>query len=273
MTEEFGKIGDMIAAMVTDTTSSMIAFAPKLAGALLLLIAGWLIAKLVQIVLERSIRVGLDGVLERAGVAASLENSGISATPSAIVGRVAFWLLIILFVMGASEVIGLSAVSNAINRILGYIPSVVSAAIVLAAGIFLARFVGNLVVTGAEAAGISYAAGLGAVARSSIVVMVGVVTVEQLGIDTQIIVTVITVTVAAIAFGMALAFALGARGVFEGILASHYLRQSIAEGTSIEVGDRRGVVEEIGPMSTLLRDGDQTIRVPNQKMIGEIIKQ
>ena len=272
MAEQFGEIQAMITKMATDTVASIIAFTPKLIGALFLLLVGWVIAKVLQIVLERSIRAGLDTLLERTGASAALERSAISTTPSAILGRLVFWLVMIVFIMGASEIIGLEAVSVAIQRVLGYLPSVISAAMVLAAGIFLSRFVGNLVTTAAGAAAISYAAGLGAVARTTIIVMVGVVTVEQLGIDTQILITVITVTVAALMFGLSLAFALGSTPVIRGILASHYLRQSLDEGGEVEVAGVTGTLEEIGPINSLVRDGDRNFRVPNSRLVDEVIK-
>lgn len=273
MTEQFEQIREMIFSMASDVVAGLIAFTPKLVGALVVLLVGWLFAKIVRAILVRSIRVSLDGVLEKSGLTEVLERSAMTAAPSEILGRVVYWLLMILFVMGAAEIIGLTAVTNAIQRLLGYIPSVVSAAIILAAGIFLARFVSNIVASAATAAGISYAAGLGSVVRISIVVMVGVVTAEQLGIDTQILVTVITVTVAAITFGMGLAFALGGRQVVYAILAGHYLRQTVSEGNSVEVLGEAGVVEEIGAVTTAVRSGDKVVRIPNHRMIEEIVKQ
>ncbi len=271
MSEQFAQIRDQVFKTLTDTAAGAIEFAPKLVGALVVLSIGWILARLVQAVVERSIRVGLDALLERTGVAERLEGASISVTPTAIVGRVFFWLLMILFVMAAAEVVGLTAVTNAITRILGYIPAVISAALVLAAGVFLARFVGNLVTSAGTAANLSYARGLGAVANTSIAVMVGVVALEQLGVDTQILMTVITVTVAAIMAGMGLAFALGARDVIRAILAGHYLRQSLAEGSAIEVGGERGVLQQIGPTSTVLRDGERSWSVPNTRLFDEVI--
>ena len=147
-----------------------------------------------------------------------------------------------------------------------------SAALVLAAGVFLARVVGNVVTSGATAANLSYAQGLGAVSSTSITVMVAVVTLEQLGVDTQILITVITVTVAALTAGLALAFALGARDVVSGILAGHYLRQSLPEGAPVEVAGERGVVEQIGPISTVFRDGERTWSIPNTRLLDEIVR-
>ncbi len=103
--------------------------------------------------------------------------------------------------------------------------------------------------------------------------MVVVVTLEQLGVDTQILITVITVTVAAITAGMGLAFALGSRDIVTAILAGHYLRQSLPEGEVVEVDGRRGVVEEIGPISTTFREGANKWSIPNRRLMDEVIGQ
>jgi small-conductance mechanosensitive channel len=130
-----------------------------------------------------------------------------------------------------------------------------------------------VVTSAAAAADLSYAKGLGAVGNTSILVMVGVVSMEQLGVDTQILITVITVSVAAIMAGMGLAFALGAREVVRGILAGHYLRQSLPQGPVIEIGGRSGVVEQIGPVATTFRDGERSFTMPNSRVVDEVIEQ
>jgi small-conductance mechanosensitive channel len=272
MNEQFSEIRAVVLSMLTDTAAAVISFLPKLIAAVAVLLVGWLLARLVSAVLERSVRGGLDALLERSGVTQALEATSLTATPSEILGRVSYWLIVILFLMAASEIVGLSAVTGAITRILSYIPSVISAALVLAAGVFLARFVGNVVSSGASAANLSYAKGLGAVANTSIIVMVGVVTLEQLGVDAQILITVITVTVAAITAGMGLAFALGARDVVRAILAGHYLRQTLSQGTQVQVGGERGTVEEIGSISTTFRGESRTWSVPNTRLMDDVIE-
>ncbi len=272
MTEQFTQIQDMLIKMGTDTLSTMIAFLPKLIGAFVVLLIGWMIAKILRAVVERSLRAGLDALLERTGVNQALESSNITATPSEIIGSVLYWLVMIGFLMAASQILGLDSVTAAITQIFAYIPNVISAALVLAAGVFLARFVGNVVTSGATAADLAYARGLGAVANTSIIVMVGVVTVEQLGVDAQILVTVITVTVAAIMAGMGLAFALGARDVVRGILAGHYLRQSLPEGSEVEVAGERGVVRQIGPISTTFEGTDRSFSIPNSRLLEEVMR-
>jgi hypothetical protein len=76
-----------------------------------------------------------------------------------------------------------------------------------------------------------------------------------------------------LAFGMGLAFALGARNVVGAVLAGHYVRQSLAEGTTVEVAGQRGVVEEVGPVTTVIRDGEHAWRFPNTRLIEEVVKE
>ncbi len=101
--------------------------------------------------------------------------------------------------------------------------------------------------------------------------MVGVLTAQQLGVDPQLLMTVITALIAAAALATSLAFALGSREVVGAILASHYIRQSLAEGDVIEVDGRKGQVERIGPVDTLLRDGESSWSIPNAKLLRETI--
>lgn len=271
MTEQFIQIQQMLIEMMTNVTSGTIEFLPKLVGAVFVLLIGWIIAKLLRTILIRSVQVSLDQLLERTGVMETLERASISAQPSQIIGSIVYWLIFTLFLMGAAEIVGLDSVTSAIRRILGYVPNVISAAMLLAAGVFLARFIGNVVNSGATAAGLSYAKGLAAVAQTSIIVMVLVVTLEQLGVDTQILVTVITVTVASLMAGMGLAFALGSRDIVTSILAGHYLRQTLPEGEVIEVDGRRGRVDEIGPIATTFRDGTSSWSIPNRRLMDEVI--
>ena len=71
--------------------------------------------------------------------------------------------------------------------------------------------------------------------------------------------------------GMGLAFALGSRDAVRGILAGHYLRQSLPVGEPIELAGERGVVEKIGPVSTTLRNEQRTWSVPNVRLLDEVI--
>jgi hypothetical protein len=109
-------------------------------------------------------------------------------------------------------------------------------------------------------------------AQGVVAVVAGVIALEQLGVQTEIVVTVVTAAVAALGITVGIAFALGATPVIGHILAGHFLRQSLPPGGSVEVGERRGVVEQVGPVATLLRDGERAWSIPNARLLDEIVQ-
>ena len=115
MNDQFAEIQDMLVGMVTNVAGGAIEFLPKLVGAFAVLLLGWIIARVLRAILVRSIQVSLDALLERSGLMEALERASITAQPSQIVGGVAYWLVLILFVMGAAEIVGMTAVTAAIT--------------------------------------------------------------------------------------------------------------------------------------------------------------
>jgi hypothetical protein len=248
-------------------------FLPNLVGMLVILGVGWAIAKLVEIVFRRLFhRAGLDRATQRLGVQETLGRAGISRGPSELIARGFFWVLMLTFVLSAFETLGLTAVTGTIDRLIVYLPSVIAAALVVIIGLLLARFLGNLVSSGTAAAGFVYARQLGAGAHGVAVLMVSILAFEQLGLDTGILVTVVTAVIAAVGVGLSLAFALGSRDVVRAILAGHYVRQSLPEGQPVEIDGQRGILERVGPTDTLFRGENFSWSVPNAQLLETIVK-
>lgn len=263
---------EVVVTALTQLGTTIAGFLPNLIGALVILLLGWCIAKLVEIVSQRLLgRVGIDTASRRIGISETLSNAGISRPPSRLLARVLFWLLMLTFVLSAFDTLGLRAVTSTIDRLIAYLPNIFAAALIVIVGLLIARFVGNLVVSGAAAAGVMYARALGAGARGATVGMVGILAAEQLGVDTRLLITVVTVVVAAAGVALALAFALGAREVVQAVLAGHYLRQSLREGERLEVDGRSGVLQRVGSTETLFHDDARSWSVPNARLLEAVI--
>jgi len=177
------------------------------------------------------------------------------------------------FLLAAAETLGLRAVTSTIDRLILYLPNVIAAAFIVVVGLLLGRFAQRLVESGSEMAGFLRADRLGAVTRGAILLVTGVVAVEQLGLKTDILVMVITVLAATFGLTVGLAFALGARTVVTHILAGHYLRKTLAAGQPVEVGGRKGVVDHVGAVSTVFKKGDHSWSVPNAVLLEDVVVQ
>lgn len=258
---------------LTELGTTLARFLPNLLGMILILAAGWIIARLVRAITQRGLqRAGLDSAAERASVATLLRSAEIRSTPSELLGWLLFWVLMLTFVLSAFETLGLSAVTRTIDRLIGYLPNVIAALLIVVLGLIAARLLANLVRSTASATGLPYAGEVASAAHGTAVLMVALLAVEQLGVDTALLVTLVVVIVAAAAGALGLAFALGARHVVGGVLAGHYLRRSYSEGDHIEVEGRSGVIERVGPTDTLIRDGDSRWSIPNDLLLGSTVR-
>lgn len=247
---------------------------PALAGALLVLLVGWGVSSLAAAILRGALRrFGFDRASEHLRITETLQRARVSAAPSAMVARLFWWFLMLTFLLSAVEVLGLSAVTATIDRVIGYLPKVAAAALIIVAGMLLGRIVQNLVRSAGSVAGLAQSTQLGALCHAIVILVTGVVALEQLGVATSILVTVVTVLVATLGLTFGATFALGARPLVTHILAGHSLRQILPLGKAVEIGGRSGVVDHVGSVTTLLRDGDRSWSISNGALLDEIIVQ
>ncbi len=263
---------EILISWLSELGGTIAAFLPHLLGAVFLLITGWFVSRLVESA-SRSLldRLGFDGVSKRLGIGEMLSAAGIGKTPSAIIGRLLFWTLMLTFLLSAAEILGLSAVTLTIDRLIRFLPNVIGAVLVAVIGVMLAQFAGNLVASGAATANLAFAKQLGKTTKGVIVLMVGVLALEQLGIDTEILTLVITAIVVSAGIGMSWAFAFGSRDIVRGLLAGHYLRRSLVVGDEVEVDGRRGRVVQVGPVETTFTGDSGSWSVPNARLIDSVI--
>lgn len=260
---------ESLAGRMGETMGSLL---PAIAGAMLIMIIGWVVSRLAQAAVRRFLRhMGLDRVAERLGLTASLRYANVGLAPSAIVGWLLFWILMLTFLLAATEALGFKAVTTTIDRWVAYLPNVVGAAVIIVFGLILGRAAESLVRSGATMARLPQAEKLGTAAQSIVLMVAAVISVEQLGFKTDFLISIITILVATLSLTMGLAFALGSRTLITHILAGHYLRQSLASGTMVEIGDRKGVVERIGAVNTVLRRDDGSWLVPNGTVLEGIV--
>ena len=274
MTEllNFSAWQEILISWLSELGSTVAAFLPSVFGTVFVLIAGWGVSRLVESAARGLLdRLGFDGVSERLGIGEMLNSAGIVKTPSAIIGRLLFWTLMLTFLLSAAEIIGLSAVTLTIDRLIQFLPNVIGAVLVVVIGVLLAQFAGNLVASGAATVNLVFAKQLGTTAKSMIVFMVGIVALEQLGVDTKILILVSTAIVVSASIGMGWAFAFGSRDIVRGLLAGHYLRSSLVVGAGVEVEGRRGRVKQVGPVETTFSGEGDSWSVPNARLIDSVI--
>jgi len=188
------------------------AFLPRLLVATLVVIGGWLLAKVTRFAVTRALRaINFNVLTERAGLDGFLRQGGISTDTTAIVGILAYWLVILAALLIAFNGLGLTYVSDLLARVVWFVPNVFVALLVLAFGSYFARFVGDTVASYCRNVQLQDAGFLGKLAQYAIMIFVILIALDHIKIGGDIVRESFLVILAGIVFALALAFGIGGK--------------------------------------------------------------
>jgi hypothetical protein len=225
-----------------DTFAQLADVIPALLGALVILFAGYLLAKLIEQGAERLLhRIRLNQVLERGGVMEAVERGTSHFNPTKVVGKTLFWIMMFAVIMVAATALGMESLTAVFTELVGYLPSLMSAIVILIVGIVLGRFTGGLIM--ASAGAVQGAPTLARVGRLGVVMLSAFMALQELGVGTEIVTTAFAILFGAVAFGLALAFGLGNREL-AGQITREWYERFRAESEAIERDQAERELEE-----------------------------
>jgi Conserved TM helix len=197
------------------------AWIPALVGALVILIVGYVIAKVVQRILSAGLtRAGLDRQLTQGRTGEWVRR--VTASPSGLLARIGFWAIFLAFVSMAATALGIEALSAFVAAVWSYLPNVIAAlAIFLVAGAISA----GIATLATRLMGDTPTGRIVATAAPILVMTIATFMIlEQLKIAHDIVVTTYTLLLGSIALAAALAFGLGGRDVAARMLEGAYVK-------------------------------------------------
>ncbi len=254
--------------IVTDVTTWL----PRLLGALVLFVVGWIVARLMQFILAGLLRrLGADRLAERAGVTRFLANVGLDTSIANLLAQVIYWLILFVFILAAVESLGLSGVSETIGNLINFLPSVLAAAIILLLGALIARVLGDAVGAMAVQSGVTTGPVLGQAVQYVLLIFAVILALEQLGVETMLLTTVAVALISATALALALAFGLGNRELARNIMAGFHAQELFATGQNVTVGSYNGRLIAIGTVKSIIETEAGQVTVPNSTLIDEAV--
>ena len=196
-------------------------FLPNLLGFAVLLIIGFIVAKVVQAVVRKALeKMGLDKQLRESDASKYVDRVLPGASPSNGISRVVFWLIFVFFLFSAIGALKIPAVTTFMNQVLAYLPNVIAAIVI---------FVAASLIAGAVAAGVTKLMGdtptgkiVATIVPALVMVIAMFMILNQLRIAEQIVSIAFAATMGALALGLALAFGLGGKDVAARMLEDAY---------------------------------------------------
>jgi hypothetical protein len=190
----------------------LIAYLPRLVAALLLLIVGWILAKLLRRAAIKFLKmVRLDVAAEKAGIEDFLLQGGVRYTAVTLIAGLVYWFVLLAVILAALNSLGLQSAAALFNRIVLYLPNVLVATLVLLFGSLLGRVVQSVSFTYLNNIGVEGASFISHVAQWAIIIFVVSIALEQLSIGGVILVSAFQILFGAVCLALALAFGFGGR--------------------------------------------------------------
>ncbi len=247
---------------------NLIAFFPQLVLAIVIVLVGIIVGRIFRALVNRFIG-GLDRFVANRKVQGRLQQLQLERSGK-LVGKMVYWIIIVFFLTAATEVLGMPIITTWLSGLVRYLPNILIAVMIVLLGIIGGRLVNNFITTTSSTAGLLYGNMLGRIAQYVIILITILVAVDQIGIEIAILTGVINIVIAAILFGAALAFGLGARTSVNNILASYYLQGRYREGQTVKIGDFTGQIIQITPTAVILQTEEGQVSVPAKKFSEDI---
>lgn len=189
-------------------------YVPNVVAAIVILLVGLVIAKIVTDIIVKLLQLSkLDVASEKSGLADMLKTGEIKLSLSEILGTIIYWLLILVVAATAAQALKFTAAVELMTRLIAYIPSIISAILVLAVGAFIASILSSIVLAGAKNAGLKKSRLLAQIVKMALIIFAVAIALEQLRIGAGIITQAVSIILLSIGLGFAIAFGLGCKDV------------------------------------------------------------
>ncbi|MCX6811108.1 MAG: hypothetical protein NT039_00210 [Candidatus Berkelbacteria bacterium] len=234
---------DALSSSSSNVLDRIVNFLPNLLGAVIVLVVGWLLAVLLEKLLNRVLKlIGLQKLFEIVKIEAIVKRAKFSLDSVGIISALVKWIILIITFLTAADVLGLHQVADFFAVILGYVPNVIAAAAIVLIGAVLAHFLADVVRGSTEAGGLAYSSFLAKLTSWAIWIFAILAALVQLGIAHDLIRTLFTGVVALLAIAGGLAFGLGGQDAAKRVIAK---LESDLKKKSAEVEKEEPAEEEL----------------------------
>ena len=259
---------DALLQSLADMYDSAMEFLPKIFVGLILLLAGWILAKFIKRITKKALlKIGAEKLSNKLELDTSLSRLNPDWTLSGMIAQLLYYVIMLMFVVAISDLLGLNAVKEAILHFLSLIPVFAIALTIFVLGYYIAKIIQKAVYTATNSIGISGAKVIGNLVFYVLMIFITLTALQQVGLNTDLISNNITVIIAAILLAFAIAYGIAARGIVQNMLSSYYGKGKFEIGQRIRVLDVEGEIVKIDSISVSIKSGDSVVVLPSKVLL------
>ena len=271
--EEITNVKDIAINSLKSIISDFASAFPNLIGALVLLLIGWLIAKFAHKILKRVLKaIKIDAIGEKLSDIDFIKKSNMKIEVSSIIAKFFYYIILFIFLISATETLGLTIVSEQISDLIAYLPRLLSALIILIMGLLVADFIRGIVKSACDSMGIASSNLISGFIFYFLFITIALSALSQAGIDVEILNSNITLILGGIVLAFALAYGLASRNILASVLTSYYSKSKFKIGDQLKVGSSQGQVIASDSTSITLKTETGRVIIPMSELGKEKIE-
>lgn len=252
---------------------SILDFMLTIGKALLILLIGWIIARIIRKVLTKGFeKMKLEQLAAKFKVDVLVSRFGANATLSGFLSKLAYWVIMLIFIAAAGDALGWTMISDGLGVFFGYLPTLMMAILIFIVGMYLADIVRRGVLAACESIGISGAKTIANIAYYVLVIFIAITALNQAGMDTSLITSNLTVIFGSILLAFAISYGIASRNIVGNLLSSYYSKGRYKPGQRIKVDEIEGVIEKIDSISVTVNTGHSKVVMPSKKLIEDTVE-
>jgi hypothetical protein len=245
----------------------IVAIVPTILATIILLFIGWIVARLVKAATIRLVKLVKFEKWFQAGKAREfMEKVNFNRDPALLIGKFMYWLVLLIFLVVISETLGWKVVSEKVAAIIAYVPQLLAGVLIFIVGFYISNIVKRAIAATASSMEIASGKILSEIAFYVLMVIITITTLDQIGIDVDLIKSNLIVIVAGVMAAFAIAYGIGARQTVSNLIASFYSRRSLEVGQKIRLDQVEGTITNIGSVAVTLKTEEGLIVIPSSKL-------
>ncbi|MDO5980979.1 mechanosensitive ion channel family protein [Flavivirga spongiicola] len=271
--EEAGKWKDVAMESLSKMWLEITDIFPNIIGTIIVLFIGWLVTKLIVKVIKKALKFAkvnkLDDAINEIEV---VEGKNLNFDTVKVISNFVKWVMYIMLLIMASDIMNLTMISEQISNLLGYLPQLFSALVIFTVGLILANVIKKGLKAFFESMDLSGAKIISQIVFFIILIFTSITALNQAGVNTEIITQNLTLILGAFLLAFALAFGFGAQKVVGDVLKAFYTRKIYEIGQVIEFNNIKGEVETIDSISITLKTEEGKLVVPIKDIVESQVK-
>lgn len=240
---------------------------PKVLSALIIFWVGLLIARFARRIISKLLNaLGFDKFTGKLNEIDLIKNSGIDVLVSDLIARIVHFIIVFLFIMMAVDVLQVEAISQLMKDAFDYMPSLLTASVILVLGLFLADLLKGITLAALQSMGIPSAKIIAGAIFYFLFVTIAISALTQAKIETAFISANLTAIIGAGALAFAIGYGIASKDLASNYLGSYYNRNKIRVNDEVIIDNHRGKVVLIDHTSLILQTEDRAIIIPLSKL-------